>query len=99
MARLHGTLSMAKSMQQVIPSHRVGWIFVTVPLQVVITSYDMMWRLTCPYCCAGGSAARKGRAATEDLPPACLGPQVLDCCPIKASAAYVVCLCMCVARS
>ena len=47
-------------------------------MQVVITSYDMMWRLTCPFCCAGGSAARKGRASAKDVPSACLGPQVLS---------------------
>ena len=47
-------------------------------MQVVITSYDMMWRLTCAFCCAGGSAARKGRASAKDLPPACLGSQVLN---------------------
>ena len=45
-------------------------------VQVVITSYDMMWRLTCPFCCAGGTTARKGRASAKDLPPACLGAQV-----------------------
>ena len=47
-------------------------------MQVVITSYDMMWRLTCAFCCGGGALGRKNKPPGEG-PQACAGPQVSLC--------------------